>query len=113
MNFLYDIVASAADVLNETAYLLDHVHAATTRIPPHTRVPINTPSNNASLLSSRLTPDRLHVKRPPPSLQITPNFLGFYGRSHGTTLEKNGVAQNCIYPKKSDELFLETVVFVF
>ena len=43
-----------------------------------------------------LTPDRPQVKRPPPSLQITSNFLVFYGLSHGTALEKNGVAQNLI-----------------
>ena len=46
-----------------------------------------------------LTPDRRQVERPPPSLQITSNFLVFYGLSHGTTLEKNGVAQNLIYSK--------------
>ena len=39
-----------------------------------------------------LTPDRPEVKRPPPSLQITSNFLVFYGLSHGTTLKKKGVA---------------------
>ena len=39
-----------------------------------------------------LTPDRPQVKRPPPSLQITSNFLVFYGLSHGTTLKKKGVA---------------------
>ena len=41
---------------------------------------------------SPLTPDRPQVKRPPPSLQITSNFLVFYGLSHGTTLKKKGVA---------------------
>ena len=46
-----------------------------------------------------LTPDRPQVKRPPPSLQFTSNFLVFYGLSHGTTFEKNGVAQNLIYSK--------------
>ena len=46
-----------------------------------------------------LTPDRPQVKRPPPSLQITSAFLVFYGLSHGTTFEKNGVAQNLIYSK--------------
>ena len=46
-----------------------------------------------------LTPDQPQVKRPPPSLQITSNFLVFYGLSHGTTFEKNGVAQNLIYSK--------------
>ena len=47
-----------------------------------------------------LTPDRRHVKKPPPSIQITSsNFLVFYGLSHGTTLEKNGVAQNLMYSK--------------
>ena len=39
-----------------------------------------------------LTPDRCQVERPPPSLQITSNFLVFYGLSHGTTLKKKGVA---------------------
>ena len=39
-----------------------------------------------------LTPDQPQVKRPPPSLQITSNFLVFYGLSHGTTLKKKGVA---------------------
>ena len=39
-----------------------------------------------------LTPDRPQVKRPPPSLQITSNFLVFYGLSNGTTLKKKGVA---------------------
>ena len=37
------------------------------------------------------TPDRCQVERPPPSLQITSNFLVFYGLSHGTTLKKKGV----------------------
>ena len=46
-----------------------------------------------------LTPDQPQVKRPPPSLQITSNFLVFYGLSHGTTFEKNGVAQILIYSK--------------
>ena len=46
-----------------------------------------------------LIPDRPQVKRPPPLLQITSNFLVFYGLSHGTTFEKNGVAQNLIYSK--------------
>ena len=46
-----------------------------------------------------LTPDQPQVKRPPPSLQITSNFLVSYGLSHGTTFEKNGVAQNLIYSK--------------
>ena len=46
-----------------------------------------------------LTPDGTQVKRPPPLLQITSNFLVFYGLSHGTTFEKNGVAQNPIYSK--------------
>ena len=41
---------------------------------------------------SPLTPDRRQVERPPPSLQITSNFLVFYGVSHGTTLKKKGVA---------------------
>jgi hypothetical protein len=39
-----------------------------------------------------VTPDRCQVKRPPPSLQNTSNFLVFYGLSHGTTLKKKGVA---------------------
>ena len=34
-----------------TAYLLDHMHAATLRIPLRTRFPINTPANNPSSLS--------------------------------------------------------------
>ena len=42
-------------------------------------------------LYSPLTPDRHHVKRPPPLLQITSNFLVFYGLSHDTTLKKKGV----------------------
>ena len=46
-----------------------------------------------------LTPDRRHVKRPPPSLQITSNFLVFYVLSYGTTLENKGVAQNLTYSK--------------
>ena len=49
--------------------------------------------------NSPLTPDRPQVKRPPPSLQITSNFLVFYGLSHGTTFKKNGVAQILIYSK--------------
>ena len=44
---------------------------------------------------SPLTPDQPQVKRPPLSLQITSNFLGFYGLSHGTTF----VAQNLVYSK--------------
>ena len=46
-----------------------------------------------------LTPDRPQVKRPSPSLQITSNFLVFYGLLHGTTLEKISVAQNVVYSK--------------
>ena len=46
-----------------------------------------------------LTPDRPQVKRSTPSLQITSNFLVFYGLSHGITLEKNGMAQNLIYSR--------------
>ena len=46
-----------------------------------------------------VTPDQRQVERPPPSLQITSNFLVFYGLSHGTPLEKNGAAQNLIYSK--------------
>ena len=41
---------------------------------------------------SPLTPDGPQVKSPPPSLQITSNFLAFYGFLHGTTLKKKGVA---------------------
>jgi hypothetical protein len=41
---------------------------------------------------SPLTPDRRQVKRPTPLLQVTSNFLVFYGLSHGTTLKKKGVA---------------------
>ena len=50
-------------------------------------------------VKSPLTPDRRQVERPPPSLQITSNFLVFYGLSHGITLEKKCVAQNLIYSK--------------
>ena len=39
-----------------------------------------------------LAPDWRHVKKAPPSLQITSNFLIFYGLSHDTTLKKKGVA---------------------
>ena len=46
-----------------------------------------------------LSPDRHQVERPPPSLQITSNFLVFYGLSHDITLEKKCVAQNLIYSK--------------
>jgi hypothetical protein len=46
-----------------------------------------------------LSPDRRQVKRPPPSLQITSNFLVFHGLSHDITLEKKCVAQNLIYSK--------------
>ena len=45
-----------------------------------------------SLPKAPLTPDRSQVKSPPPLLQITSNFLVFYGLSHGTTLKKKGVA---------------------
>ena len=38
-----------------------------------------------------LTPDQPYVKRPPPSLQITSNFLVFYELSHDTTLKKRRV----------------------
>ena len=48
---------------------------------------------------SPLTPDQPQVKRPPPSLQITSNFLVFYGLSHGITLEKKCVAQKLKYSK--------------
>ena len=34
-----------------TAYLLKHLHSAISLIPPHTKFPINTPSNDASSLS--------------------------------------------------------------
>ena len=44
------------------------------------------------LIGTPLTPDRRQVERPPPSLQITSNFLVFYELSHGTTLKKKGVA---------------------
>jgi hypothetical protein len=46
-----------------------------------------------------LSPDQRQVERPPPSLQITSNFLVFYGLSHDITLEKKCVAQNFIYSK--------------
>jgi hypothetical protein len=49
--------------------------------------------------NSPLTPDRPQVKRPPPSLQITSNFLVFYGLSHGNTLEKKCVEQILTYSK--------------
>ena len=45
-----------------------------------------------NVINAPLTPDRCHVKRPPPSLKITSNFLVFYGLSHDTTLKKKGVA---------------------
>jgi hypothetical protein len=48
------------------------------------------------VLGAPLTPDQRQVKKPPPSLQITTIFLVFHGLSHGTTLEKKCVAQNCI-----------------
>jgi hypothetical protein len=38
-----------------------------------------------------LTPDRRHVERPPPSLEITSNFPVSYGLSHSTTLKKKDV----------------------
>ena len=44
-----------------------------------------------------LTPDCPKVKRPPPLIHITSNFLVFYGLSHDITLEKKCVAQNFIY----------------
>ena len=50
-------------------------------------------------LISPLIPDQPQVKRLPPLLQITLNFLVFYGLSHGITFEKNGVAQNLKYSK--------------
>ena len=46
-----------------------------------------------------LFPDGRQVERPPPLLQITSNFLVFYGLSHDITLEKKCVAQNLIYSK--------------
>ena len=46
-----------------------------------------------------LSPDGQQVKRPPPSLQITSNFLVFYGLSHDITLEKKCVVQTLIYSK--------------
>ena len=48
---------------------------------------------------SPLTPDRPQVKKPPPSLQITSDFLVFHGLSHGSTLEKKDVEQNLTYSK--------------
>ena len=51
------------------------------------------------LIETPLTPDRPQVKKPPPSLQITSNFLVFYGLSHGATLKKKGVEQNLTYSK--------------
>ena len=38
-----------------------------------------------------LTPDQHFVKKPPPLLQITPNFLISYRFSHTTTLKKKDV----------------------
>jgi hypothetical protein len=52
----------------------------------------NKTSSELPLHQTPLTPDRRHVERPPPSLQITSNFPVFYGLSHGTTLKKKGVA---------------------
>ena len=49
--------------------------------------------------NSPFTSDRRQVKKPPPLLQITSNFLVFYGLSHDITLEKKCVAQNLIYSK--------------
>ena len=64
---------------------------------------------------SPLTPDRLQVKRPPPSLQITSNFLVFMS-FHMVSLLKRSVWLKILYIQKSEELFLETgletVVFV-
>ena len=56
-----------------------------------------------------LTPDRSQVKRPPPSLQITSNFLVFYGLSHGTTFEKNGVDISYIF-KNLMNYFLKLLI---
>ena len=50
-------------------------------------------------IRTTLTPDWRHVKRPPPSVQITSNFLGFYGLSNCTTLRKKCVAKNLTYSK--------------
>jgi hypothetical protein len=60
---------------------------------------------------SPLTPDQRQVKKPPPSLQITSNFLVFMG-FHMLTLLKRSVWLKILYIQKSEELFLETVVFV-
>jgi hypothetical protein len=48
----------------------------------------NKTSSELPLHQTPLTPDRRHVERPPPSLQITSNFPVFYGLSHGTNLKK-------------------------
>ena len=46
---------------------------------------------------SLLTPDL--VKKPPPLLQITPNFLVFYGLSQSTTLKKKDMVFFRVGPK--------------
>ena len=48
--------------------------------------------NGYQLPNSSLNPDQPQVKKPPPSLQITSNFLVFEGLSHDTTHKKKGVA---------------------
>ena len=57
-----------------------------------------------SRLLAPLTPDRPQVKRPPPLLQITSNFLVFYGLSHGITLKKRAWSK-ILRIQKSDKLF--------
>ena len=48
---------------------------------------------------SPLTLDQRQVKKPPPSLQITSDFLVFHGLSHGNTLEKKCLEQILTYSK--------------
>ena len=57
--------------------------------------------NNSIFMNQSITPHSWTTssQKPPPSLQITSNFLVLYGISHGITLGKNGVAQNLIYSK--------------
>ena len=59
-----------------------------------------------------LTPDRPQVKSPPPLLQNTLNFLVFFLRAFIFSLLKRMVWLKMLYIQKSEELFLETVVFV-
>ena len=54
---------------------------------------------------------RLQVERPPPWLQITSNVLVFMG-FHMVSLLKRMVWLKILYIQESDELFLETAVFV-